>query len=186
MAKQPVRQPHSPAAADAEYRLVLDKGGLIPASGVLWSPLLDPVMHAVGASGVGVGIAFGDCSDETRDGKAVMDAFQIRSMIEYLTNQSAVRHAIEAALDQHRQEWKLAKLGAGADAWKSVKVVTLVLEALAKDHEPGREPLTVRSQFKVMLGPREPGNRAVRPWTDGHQRIAEFRNGQLVDLLAEG
>src|SRR5690348_8652716 len=98
MAKQSTRQSDSPSA-NAEYRLVLNKAGLIPASGILWSPLLDPVMHAVGGNGVGVGIAFGDCSDETRDGKAVMDAFQIRSMTEYLTNQPAIRHAIEAALD---------------------------------------------------------------------------------------
>jgi len=185
MAKQSTRQSDSPSA-NAEYRLVLNKAGLIPASGILWSPLLDPVMHAVGGSGVGVGIAFGDCSDEARDGKAVMDAFQIRSMTEYLTTQPAVRKAIEAALDHHRQDWKLAKLGAGADAWKSVMVATLVLEALEEDDQPAAKPPTVRSQFKVMLGPREPGNRAVRPWTDGHQRIAQFRNGQLVDLLTEG
>jgi hypothetical protein len=186
-------------AKSEEFRLVFVEGGVAPASAELWSPLLDPAMHG-GLRAVGV--AFGDSSEETRSGKAVVDSFQLASMTEYLRNQKSVRRELERALDEHRVDWRLTNLPGGSGAWKRVRVSCLLFEArdivtraqLARLDKRARERLLsksdtpdTRSRFTVVLDSRtqrrEP---SARPWNDGHQRMCVFRDGKLLEFLIEG
>jgi hypothetical protein len=189
------------ARTSDEFRLVLTQGGIAPASGTLWSELLDPVMHG-GARGVG--IAFADTSEETLAGHAVLDSFHLGSMVEYLRKQASVRLALERALARHAGEWRLNDLEDGRRVWKRVRVSCVLFEArnvvtraqLAGLSKSAKERLLAdsdtrgtKSRFTVMLdataAAKAAGDRA-RPWDDGHQRLCVFRDAKPLRFSVEG
>jgi hypothetical protein len=179
------------------YRLVLAKGDTMRAEGVLWSRHLDRGMHVEPR----VPVMFAGSSEEAGLGNAILDSFQLTSMVEYLERQEVVRRAIEVASIEHPA---LSELGfaKGPRLWTKVRVAALLLEA--RELKPTKSELRhlaypealvrdsdawdtreTRSKWTLAIEGRATGLRG-RPWTDGHQRFCMFRDGSFVQLWREG
>jgi hypothetical protein len=185
-------------ASPVEYKLVFEKIN-DPSAGVaeLTSPLLDPDMHAGGAVRVSISAFTGD----PHFGKELaIHSFQIDSLIEYLSNQVAIREALEKAIEEHLAGSRSRhEIGRGSAAWKTVKVNFILLnprnvrtreslqkmrmlaptlsDAMIDQMASKSDQPSTRSSFSLSLS---------GPWPDEHERWARFRDGELIEFWLEG
>lgn len=152
----------------------------------LTSPLLDPGMHDAS-----VQISFARDVD-----RVVMDEFQMASLFEYLMNQEKLRALLERELDQHHENWDDKIHGRGPEVWRDVKVRSVCLEQRRQS-----DPQTLRQNDQAIgLGyddeeiekySNRPDTKSrftlelIGKWTDGHIRLVDIRDLEVVEFILE-
>jgi hypothetical protein len=182
------------AARVPEYELLI-RGGINSADeridAELKSPALDRAMYPTGVVAVEINTDVG----KKPHPHAVLDAFHVGSLIEFVRGQARIREALERALVRDRAEWDpdAPKLKKPDQIWSSAKVQSLELRR--------RQEVTaeLEAHFRHLLPPKaaeaelaahgdDAATRTVFTvvlecdWDDEHSVRASFRNGKFVDL----
>ena len=152
----------------------------------LTSPLLDPRMHDASMQ-----ISFAQSASHF-----VIDDFEMASLFEYLINQERLRAILERELDQHHENWDDEAHGRGPEVWRDVKVRSISLEQ--RGHSDAQT--LRRNDAAVGLGydDEEIEKYSNRPdttsrftleligkWTDGHIRLVDIRDLEVVEFTLE-
>jgi hypothetical protein len=187
-----------------QYQLIL--GGGVDETRVmnatLISPVLDPVMHPDGA----VPVLFPLASHGAAGDRYALDSFQIDSLVDFLGRQADVRRALEGALGGHLAEWGRKKKagvktsrGPGRGIWAHVRLRAVAFyprRVITPQDAAGTKALfpNLSDEYigRQMAKSDRPDTRASftvdfsAPWEDGCERLAEFRDGELLPLRVEG
>jgi len=154
----------------------------------LTSPALDPVMHPKGVLRVDINT---DVKKKPKP-SAVLDAFHVESLAQYLRAQGDIRTTLENALTRDQREWDPDGPEVNDDVWQRAKVQSLELRrrdvvnaervtalkrilppAAVREELAAYDPPDTRSFFTIVL---------ECDWDDEHSVRAAFRDGQFVDL----
>jgi hypothetical protein len=156
----------------------------------LASPLLDPAMHEDGRVRIGLG--------RMSMNQLVVDEFQMDSLLAYVSNQAKIRQALERVLDEHHAGWDTKKrFGRGPAVWTGVKIGFVSFAPRAAS-----SPDSLKKAWDVIGGDyteAEVEKYQNRPdtasrftlglegdWSDGHGRMVDFRDCEVVEFILDG
>jgi len=154
----------------------------------LRSPALDPAMHPKGFARVDINT---DVKEKPKP-TAVLDAFHLESLAEYVRGQEHVRKTLEKALKRDQRGGDPDGPKIADDVWSRAKVQSLELRRrdradpktfaalkeylgakLAREELAAYDPPGTRSFFTVVL---------ECDWDEDHPVWAPFRDGKLIEL----
>jgi len=187
------RKANAPRATAGEYELSIRSGINMTDDRIeaeLKAPALDPAMHPKGLVRVNVNTDVG----KKPHAYAVLDAFHIESLVEYVRGQAGIRKALEQALKRDQGDWDPDGPKLTPDQiWTRAKVESLELRR-RQEITPELEqhlrhvlPPTVAKMQLAAMGD-DAATRTVFTvvlecdWDDEHMVRAQFRDGKFVDL----
>jgi hypothetical protein len=153
----------------AEFELSVNEASGPPegmeVEGVLRSVALDPGMHPDGTLEVFIATRLREGGPT---GSYLLDSFHIRSLLEYLNNQSDIREVLEHALAADQEEIDPEGDPIRGEVWSWAEVESLHLRQREGPEEEGMKTffeLTIRCD-----------------WLTDHFLEATFRDGKFVEL----